>query len=110
MAGEGIPVPAAHRPGRGGTGRADDLPVGTTEFFVSRPRWGVSTRIVAATVVVVSALLPTVNAIEPTDQTTFLAGTGGVPGGREAGLWLRDNVPAGAQLLTSVRRWPTSCS
>jgi len=74
--------------------------LGTTEFFVSRPRWGVSTRIVAATVVVVSALLPTVNAIEPTDQTTFLAGTGGVPGGREAGLWLRDNVPAGAQLLT----------
>src|SRR6478752_6628452 len=28
MAGEGVPVPAAHRPGGGGTGRADDLPVG----------------------------------------------------------------------------------
>ena len=71
--------------------------LGTTEFFVSRPRWGVITRIVAAAVVIVGALLPTVNAIEPTDRTTFLAGTGGVPGGREAGLWLRDNVPAGAR-------------
>jgi hypothetical protein len=30
----------------------------------------------------------------------FLAGSGGVPGGREAGLWIRDNVPAGATLMT----------
>jgi hypothetical protein len=30
----------------------------------------------------------------------FLAGSGGVPGGREAGLWVRENVPAGATLMT----------
>jgi 4-amino-4-deoxy-L-arabinose transferase-like glycosyltransferase len=30
----------------------------------------------------------------------FLAGSGGVPGGREAGLWIRDNVPEGATLMT----------
>jgi hypothetical protein len=30
----------------------------------------------------------------------FLAGSGGVPGGREAGLWVRDNVPRGATLMT----------
>jgi 4-amino-4-deoxy-L-arabinose transferase-like glycosyltransferase len=30
----------------------------------------------------------------------FLAGSGGVPGGREAGEWLRDHVPQGARLMT----------
>lgn len=30
----------------------------------------------------------------------FLAGSGGVPGGRAAGEWIRDNVPAGATLMT----------
>ena len=30
----------------------------------------------------------------------FLAGSGGVPGGREAGLWIRENVPHGATLMT----------
>ncbi|MEO6579196.1 MAG: glycosyltransferase family 39 protein, partial [Candidatus Limnocylindria bacterium] len=30
----------------------------------------------------------------------FLAGSGGVPGGREAGLWIRENVPQGATLMT----------
>jgi hypothetical protein len=30
----------------------------------------------------------------------FLAGSGGVPGGREAGTWVRDNVPVGATLMT----------
>lgn len=31
--------------------------------------------------------------------TSFLAGTGGVPGGREAGEWVAKNVPVGAQML-----------
>lgn len=30
----------------------------------------------------------------------FLAGSGGVPGGREAGLWIRENVPEGATFMT----------
>jgi hypothetical protein len=30
----------------------------------------------------------------------FLAGAGGVPGGRAAGLWLRRNVPDGATVMT----------
>lgn len=30
----------------------------------------------------------------------FLAGSGGVPGGREAGVWVSENVPAGATLMT----------
>jgi len=31
--------------------------------------------------------------------SSFLAGTGGVPGGREAGEWVAENVPAGAGML-----------
>ncbi len=30
----------------------------------------------------------------------FLAGSGGVPGGREAGAWIRDNVPDDATIMT----------
>jgi hypothetical protein len=37
--------------------------------------------------------------VSPTTSTTFLAGTGGVPGGRESGRWLRANTPADAHLL-----------
>lgn len=50
-------------------------------------------------VVVLSLLVPTWSRIEPSNSGTYLAGTGGVPGGREAGLWLKQNVPASAQLL-----------
>lgn len=30
----------------------------------------------------------------------YLAGSGGVPGGREVGLWVRDHVPTGATVMT----------
>lgn len=33
-------------------------------------------------------------------STSFLAGSGGVPGGREAGLWLQSGTPPGSRLLT----------
>jgi hypothetical protein len=32
-------------------------------------------------------------------DSTFLAGTGGVPGGREAGQWVATNAPTGAKML-----------
>lgn len=37
--------------------------------------------------------------IDTADSTSFLAGTGGVPGGREAGLWVKSHTPAGAEML-----------
>lgn len=37
--------------------------------------------------------------IHPPKSGQFLAGSGGVPGGREAGHWVEANVPAGAQML-----------
>jgi hypothetical protein len=37
--------------------------------------------------------------IQPDISTQFLAGTGGVPGGREAGAWIKANVPTKARFL-----------
>jgi hypothetical protein len=54
----------------------------------------------AAVAAAVLLLVPSVAAASPTTTGTFLAGTGGVPGGREAGRWLRANAPEGSQLLT----------
>jgi hypothetical protein len=38
--------------------------------------------------------------IQPPTDGTFLAGSGGVPGGREAGRWIAKHVPEGAEMLT----------
>jgi Dolichyl-phosphate-mannose-protein mannosyltransferase len=38
--------------------------------------------------------------INTANSTSFLAGTGGVPGGREAGLWIQSNTPGGAEMLS----------
>ncbi len=55
---------------------------------------------VAAVLLVATTLIGTTwSRVTMSNSTVFLAGSGGVPGGRSAGLWLRDNVPAGAQLL-----------
>jgi hypothetical protein len=52
------------------------------------------------TLALLSLLVPTWQAIQPGDSDQFLAGSGGVVGGREAGTWIRGNVPAGAEMLT----------
>jgi len=39
-------------------------------------------------------------AYQPSKATTFLAGSGGVPGGREAGRWIAANVPVGARMMS----------
>jgi uncharacterized membrane protein len=38
--------------------------------------------------------------IQPATSSLFLAGTGGVPGGREAGTWIQVNVPQNASFMT----------
>jgi hypothetical protein len=47
----------------------------------------------------VSLVLPAWGRVQPSTDRTFLAGTGGLPGGREAGLWVKGHAPRGAQLL-----------
>jgi hypothetical protein len=50
--------------------------------------------------VVLSVGVPAWQQVQPSAAgTTFLAGTGGVPGGRETGEWVAANVPVGAELL-----------
>ncbi len=71
-----------------------------TRRFARRGRLSRIVRLLTAGVVVVSVLLPTWITINAEPAGTVLAGTGGVPGGREAGIWLRDNVPDGSQVLT----------
>lgn len=38
--------------------------------------------------------------IQPNASSLFLAGTGGIPGGREVGNWILNNVPANATFMT----------
>lgn len=51
-------------------------------------------------VTMVSLLIPAWATVQPSTDRAFLAGTGGLPGGREAGVWIDQNVPQGATLLT----------
>jgi len=66
-------------------------------------RWRLSTawaRAVTTGIVALSLLIPSWQVIQPSTTGTFVAGTGGLPGGREAGIWVRENTPQGAILLT----------
>ncbi|HEY9152012.1 MAG TPA: glycosyltransferase family 39 protein [Anaerolineales bacterium] len=67
-----------------------------------KPAWKLSLpwfQTVAAAIVVVPLMIGSMQAIQPATTGTFIAGTGGVPGGREAGIWIRQNIPTGATLL-----------
>ena len=75
-------------------------PTGEDSRFQNRRRNVASARVLATGIVVASLLIPTWIIIQPSTSGTFLAGTGGVPGGREAGLWVQENLPEGAILLT----------
>jgi hypothetical protein len=55
---------------------------------------------VAIAVVVTSLAVPVWGAVNNTSSATFLAGSGGVPGGRETGRWLAANTPQGATVMT----------
>lgn len=48
---------------------------------------------------VISLAVPAWARIEPSASATFLAGSGGLNGGREAGRWILHSVPPGARLL-----------
>jgi hypothetical protein len=54
----------------------------------------------AACAIGATLLVSSWSRIEPSTAGTFLAGSGSVPGGREAGTWIKANLPEGARLLT----------
>ncbi len=53
-----------------------------------------------AAAVALSLAIPSWNRTQPSATGEFLAGSGGVPGGREAGIWVNENSPEGASLMT----------
>jgi 4-amino-4-deoxy-L-arabinose transferase-like glycosyltransferase len=60
---------------------------------------GAPLQVALVTVVAITLVVSSWLRIDRSDATTFLAGSGSVPGGRAAGLWLRDNAPIGSQML-----------
>ncbi|MCS7256827.1 MAG: glycosyltransferase family 39 protein [Thermomicrobium sp.] len=65
-----------------------------------QPEWRRGLAIATSLAVAGSLAFPTVTQLRATTDGTFLAGSGGVPGGREAGEWIRRHTPEGAKLLT----------
>ena len=53
-----------------------------------------------AAVLVLSVALPTIAAVREPAALGSLAGTGGLPGGREAGEWIDAHIPEGAGFMT----------
>lgn len=74
--------------------------LGDLRTAVERERRGRWIAVGAVGVVALSLAVPSWQRITPSTAPTFLAGSGGVPGGREAGRWVAENVPEGAQLMT----------
>jgi 4-amino-4-deoxy-L-arabinose transferase-like glycosyltransferase len=68
--------------------------------FRGRKAAGTLVAPIVTVALVVSLLVPTLQKISPGASSGFLAGAGGVPGGREAGEWIRANTPEGATMLT----------
>jgi hypothetical protein len=57
-------------------------------------------RLLVAALLVLSLAITSWVRIQPAATgASFLAGTGGVPGGREAGAWVAENAPTGAEML-----------
>ena len=54
----------------------------------------------AAAIVAVSLLVPAWDRVDGARPDSFLAGSGGLPGGRETGEWIKEHVPAGAAFMT----------
>jgi hypothetical protein len=57
-------------------------------------------RPVLAVALLATLAVPTYAAVAPSSRVSYLAGSGGVPGGRETGAYIQAHVPAGATLLT----------
>jgi hypothetical protein len=57
-------------------------------------------RLALLAVLVVGLSWTSWKAVNPAASDSFLAGSGGVAGGRELGAWIRTHVPEGANMLT----------
>lgn len=76
---------------------ATPLPI---RLMVLRPGLANGLRLTALLAVVISLAVPTWQRIDPAPTATFLAGSGGLAGAREAGEWMDANLPLGSRVLT----------
>jgi len=62
---------------------------------------GAAVSVALSILVLTSIGVETWRRIEPGDRSTFVAGSGGLPGGRKAGMWIRnpDHTPLGSEFL-----------
>lgn len=73
----------------------------TGRLRVPARRLSAAGAVLVALAVALSLALPSAARITAAPKGSFLAGSGGLPGGREAGRWVRDHVPGGARLLAA---------
>jgi hypothetical protein len=71
-----------------------------TRLLRRAPQWRTKLSLVLVLLTALSLAVPAWSAVQPSTSTRFLAGSGGLPGGREAGRWIDANVPQGATFLT----------
>lgn len=57
-------------------------------------------RVGAIAIIVLSLVITSWQRIQPFESDVLLAGSGGMPRGRDAGHWIRNNTPEGAQFIT----------
>lgn len=70
-----------------------------TVIPASRPHVMRTVRAGVVAVAAISLAVPSWSAVNPAPSATFLAGSGGVPGGRETGQWIDANLPRGSRIL-----------
>lgn len=56
--------------------------------------------LLTTSIVAFTLFFPSWQQIQPSTTGTFLAGSGGVPGGREAGAWVLEHTPVGSEFMT----------
>jgi hypothetical protein len=73
------------------------LPAGSRARGLLDHRWTMAGGLV---LVALSLAIPSWRRVQPPVSASFLAGSGGVPGGREAGKWIGRHVPEGARMMS----------
>jgi hypothetical protein len=64
------------------------------------PQWRTALQNGAVVLTALTLMVPAWLAVQPSRDREFLAGSGGLPAGREAGTWIDKNIPQGSTLLT----------
>ncbi|HEX8940914.1 MAG TPA: glycosyltransferase family 39 protein [Candidatus Limnocylindrales bacterium] len=70
------------------------------DWLAARPVMAPLASLALVALVLTTIAVPSAQAVSTTTTIGSLAGTGGLPGGREAGLWIRAHVPEGATFMT----------